>query len=222
MFDSETASVSYGPLVREQPELTGAVVATRLIDAPDEELARALLVGDPHAQHVTWQRFSPLVVRMARRAFGRHDAEEVVQEVFLCLFRRVHTLRVPVAFRGFVIAIAKRTMSHERRRRRLRFYQASEDEQRSAGELSVTADPAAKHALIGLEQLLARLRHRERNAFMLRFVEGMDAAEVGEKLGVSAPTARRSLARAWKRINVWASRDPFLADYLREGVIANC
>ena len=90
--------------------------------------------------------------------------------------------------------------------------------------LSVPADPAAKHALLGLEQLVARLRYRERNAFMLRFVEGMDAAEVGERLGVSAPTARRSFAKAWKRINVWASRDPFLADYLRAGagVMANC
>lgn len=223
MFDSETAFVFDGPLSGEQAAPNSAVVATRLSEASDEELARALLVGHPDARHITWQRFSPLVGRMARRAFRRNeDAEEVVQEVFLCLFRRVHTLRVPVAFRGFVMAIAKRTLSHERRRRRLRFYQASEDEQRSADVLSVAADPAAKHALIGLEQLVARLRYRERNAFMLRFVEGMDAAEVGARLGVSAPTARRSFARAWKRINVWASRDPFLADYLRSGAIANC
>jgi RNA polymerase sigma factor (sigma-70 family) len=223
MFDSETALAFDGSTTVEQPPPSGTFVAVRLSEASDEELARALLVGHPDARHVTWQRFSPLVSRMARRVFPRHeDAEEVVQEIFLCLFRRVHTLRVPVAFRGFVMAIAKRTLSHERRRRRLRFYQASEDEQRTADVLSVAADPAAKHALLGLEQLIARLRYRERNAFMLRFVEGMDAAEVGARLGVSAPTARRSFARAWKRINVWASRDPFLADYLRAGVVANC
>ena len=62
---------------------------------------------------------------MVRRVFGRNgDADEVVQEVFLCLFRRVHTLRAPAAFRAFVIAITKRTMSHEQRRRRERFYKA--------------------------------------------------------------------------------------------------
>jgi RNA polymerase sigma factor (sigma-70 family) len=222
MFDSETASVHCESL-SERSAPAGEPLSASLSEASDEELARALLVGHPQARHVTWNRFSPLVCRMARRIFRRpEDAEEVVQEVFLCLFRRAHTLRVPVAFRGFVIAITKRTLSHERRRRRLRFYQASDDEERSAGELSVGADPAAKHALLGLEQLVARLRYRERNAFMLRFVEGMDAAEVGVLLGVSAPTARRSFARAWKRINVWASRDPFLADYLRAGFIANC
>jgi RNA polymerase sigma factor (sigma-70 family) len=223
MLDSETALAFDGSTTAEQAPPSGTFVAVRLSEASDEELARALLVGHPDARRVTWQRFSPLVSRMARRVFPRHeDAEEVVQEIFLCLFRRAHTLRVPVAFRGFVMAIAKRTLSHERRRRRLRFYQASEEEQRSADVLSVAADPAAKHALLGLEQLVARLRYRERNAFMLRFVEGMDAAEVGARLGVSAPTARRSFARAWKRINVWASRDPFLADYLRAGGVANC
>lgn len=223
MFDSETVSVFAGPQAVSQPVSNAALVAPSLSEASDEELARALLVGHPDARHVTWQRFSPLVMRMSRRIFHcAEDAEEVVQEVFLCLFRRVHTLRVPVAFRGFVIAIAKRTLSHERRRRRLRFYQATEDEQRTSGALSVGADPAAKHALLGLEQLVARLRYRERNAFMLRFVEGMDASEVGAMLGVSAPTARRSFARAWKRINVWASRDPFLAEYLRAGATADC
>ena len=222
MFDSETASV-YSESVSHERALPVRALATDLSEVSDEELARALLVGDPQARHVTWSRFSPLVGRMARRIFPRpEDAEEVVQEVFLCLFRRVHTLRVPVAFRGFVIAIAKRTLSHERRRRRLRFYQASDDEQRTADELCVAAEPASKHALIGLEHLVARLRYRERNAFMLRFVEGMDAAEVAALLGVSAPTARRSFARAWKRINVWASRDPFLADYLRNGFAADC
>lgn len=223
MFDSETASVSFGPLTREPAGSNQKLVLASLVGASDEELARALLAGHPEAQYVTWQRFSPLVGRMVRRVFGHtEDAEEVVQEVFLCLFRRAHTLRVPVAFRGFVLAIAKRTMSHERRRRRLRFYQATEEEERTAGALRLAADPAAKHALLSLERLIGRLRHRERNAFMLRFVEGMDAAEVGDTLGVSAPTARRSFARAWKRINVWAGRDPFLADYLRAAAPADC
>jgi len=221
MFDSETATVFSGPSGSERH--APAVPLSPLSEASDEEVARALLMGHPEARHVTWQRFSPLVRRMARRFFSRpEDAQEVVHEVFLCLFLRVHTLRAPVAFRAFVIAITKRTLSYERRRRRLRFCQASDEEQRTSGALSLAADPAAKHALLGLEQLVLRLRRRERNAFIMRFIEGMDAVEVGEMLGVSAPTARRSFARARKRINDWASRDPFLADYLRNGASADC
>jgi RNA polymerase sigma-70 factor, ECF subfamily len=213
MFDSLPEPTSF-ELPRRQPAADKATVR-RFETASDEELARALLARDADAQRVAWQRFSPLVRRMVRRVFNRiADAQEVVQEVFLCLFRRVHTLREAVAFRAFVIGITRRTLSHELRRRRVRFYQASEGEQSNAAALRVTADPAAKHALINLQLLLARLRQRERCAFMLRFVDGMDADEVGAQLGVSAPTARRSSARAWKRINGWAKQDPFLSDYL--------
>jgi DNA-directed RNA polymerase specialized sigma24 family protein len=86
--------------------------------------------------------------------------------------------------------------------------------------MRVASDPAAKHAFLSLQQLVARLRRRERTAFVLRYVEGMDAAEVAAVLGVSAPTARRSFSRAWRLINLWAGRDPFLADYLRQDAVA--
>jgi RNA polymerase sigma-70 factor, ECF subfamily len=161
----------------------------------------------------------PMVRSKVRRVFGSGgDSEEVVQEVFLCLYRRVHTLRDPVALRAFVMAVASRTVSHERRRRRLRFPQALESEERGAEELRVPANPAAKHAFASLKRLISRLRQRDREAFVLRFIEGMDAAEVAAALGVSAPTARRSFSRASKRITLWAGRDPFLADFMpREG-----
>jgi len=182
----------------------------------DAELAKALLAQDPEAYRVTWERFLPVVRGMVRRTCGRTiEFDDVVQEIFFCLFRRVTTLRDPLALRAFVMAIAARTLSHERRRRRSRFYACLEGEEQAVEALRVTADPASKHAYLGLQQLVRRLRERERVAFVLRFVEGMDAAEVAGALGVSAPTARRSFSRAWKRINLWAGRDPFLSDYLR-------
>ena len=181
-------------------------------------LAQALLANEPDAYRVAWQRFMPMVRRKVRRVFGSGvDSEEVIQEVFFCVYRRVHTLRDPLALRAFVMAVAARTVSHERRRRRLRFPQALESEERDAQELRIPANPAAKHACASLKRLLGRLRQREREAFVLRFVEGMDAAEVAAALGVSAPTARRSLSRASKRITLWAGRDPFLADFVLRG-----
>jgi RNA polymerase sigma-70 factor (ECF subfamily) len=192
-----------------------------LAKASDAELARALIDGQPEAYEVAWQRFMPLVSGMTRRVFGRGpDRDDVVQEICFCLFRRVQTLRDPVALRAFVIAVAARTLSHERRRRKVRFLAASEGEERAAEAMRITSDPAAKHAFLSLQQLVARLRRRERMAFVLRYVEGMDAAEVAAILGVSAPTARRSFSRAWKLINLWAGRDPFLADYLRQDAVA--
>lgn len=184
----------------------------------DTDLALALLERDPRAYRVAWQRFLPLVRGMAGRAFGRGpETEEVVQEIFFCLFRRVHTLRSPVALRAFVMAVATRTLSHERRRRRPRYVVASDSDERAADALRVAADPAASHAFLRFRQLLSRLREREREAFLLHYVQGLQDAEVADVLGVSAPTARRRFTRARKRIDLWASRDAFLADYLDQG-----
>lgn len=82
--------------------------------------------------------------------------------------------------------------------------------------VAVAADAVAKHAFANLYRLVQRLRRRERAAFTLRFMQGMDCAEVAEALGVSEPTARRSFSRAHKQVMTWARHDPFLVDYLRQ------
>ena len=78
----------------------------------------------------------------------------------------------------------------------------------------VAADTASQHALIHFYQVLGRINERDRTAFVLRYIEGMEAAEVAAALDVSVPTARRCFTRAWERVTFFAQRDPFLVDYL--------
>jgi RNA polymerase sigma-70 factor, ECF subfamily len=196
------------------PEASRAVQA-QLSRASDAELGRALIDADPEAFYVAWQRFLPLVRHMVRRVLGRAaEADDIVQEIFFSLFRSVRNLRDPVTLRAFVMAITVRTLSYEQRRQRRRSFLTLETEEQTEG-LRITADPASKHAFVSFQHLVSRLRERERTALMLRFVQGMGADEIGEALGVSAPTARRSFARAIERLSTWASRDPFLVDYLK-------
>jgi RNA polymerase sigma-70 factor, ECF subfamily len=181
----------------------------------DGALALALLAQDPGAPRLAWSRFSPLVRRMLARFFGpRIDVEDFVQEVFLCLFRQLRTLRDPGALRAFVIAITIRTARHQARRAHARRWLTF-----SAGsgveDVTSTSDVAAQHAVLRLYGLLSRIRERDRTAFVLRFIEGMQADEIAEAMGVSVPTVRRRFTRAWARVTLLASRDPFLSGYLR-------
>jgi RNA polymerase sigma-70 factor (ECF subfamily) len=181
----------------------------------DTDLARALLAKQPEAALLVQQRFQPLIRRMLRRTLGvTHEAEDVEQEVFLNLFSTVYGLRHPAAFRAFVITVTKRTLGHALRRRRARAHMAVESEQSASELIGDVGDAAARHAFFHFHNLLERLRERERAAFVLRFVERLEAEEVAEVLGVSLPTARRSFARAWERMVVWAGRNPFLREYL--------
>jgi RNA polymerase sigma-70 factor (ECF subfamily) len=185
-------------------------------DSSDAELARALLARQPDAAILVRQRFRPLIRRMLRRALGTTaETEDIEQEVFLNLFSTVYGLRHPGAFRAFVITVTKRTLGHALRRRRARAHMAVESEQHASEVVGDVGDAAARHAYFHFHHLLGRLRERERQAFVLRFVERLEAEEIAEILGVSLPTARRAFVRAWDRMVVWADRDPFLREYVR-------
>jgi RNA polymerase sigma-70 factor (ECF subfamily) len=181
----------------------------------DAELAAALMAGDPDAPRLIWSAFLPLVKGMSRRALGSGpEVDDAVQEVFCSLFRSVHRLREPEAFRGFLITITRRALGHEMRRMRARLQLVTPSELHVAEAIGHQGDPATRHAYRHFELLLGRLREREREAFVLRFVERMDVPEVAETMGVSIATARRTLARARFRMTTWAGRHAFLSDYL--------
>ncbi|HVY29531.1 MAG TPA: sigma-70 family RNA polymerase sigma factor [Polyangiaceae bacterium] len=187
----------------------------------DSELAEGLIVGDPAAPRLVWQRFLPMVRRMSRRALGPgQEVDDVVQEVFCCLFHSAPRLRAPGAFRAFVMTVTKRTLGHEVYKRRARARLHSTTSVELSEVIGEWSDPATRHAYRHFEHLLGRLTERERRAFVLRFVACMDAPEVAQSLGVSVPTARRAFARAQLRLTRWAGRHPFLSDYLSESALA--
>ena len=186
-----------------------------LADADDATLACALIEKNPTAPRVAWVRFAPLVRRILRRSLGpQHEVEDIVQDVFLCLFERVHTLRDPIALKAFVIAITVRTARYEIRRARVRRWVGLSRTAELPDLRVVNADTSSQHALIHFYRALNRINVRDRTAFVLRFIEGMEAAEVAAALDFSVPTARRWFTRAWERITFFAERDPFLVDYL--------
>lgn len=181
----------------------------------DAALARALVARDPGAPRQAWQRFRPLVFSILRRALGPDDElDDVAQDVFMRIFSGIHRLREPEALRAFVITVTKRAVGHEARRRRARVPLHTEQEAQILMAVGVTADAAAHLAFNHLQRLLSRMNERERRAFVLRFVDRMEAKELADTLGVSEPTARRAYARAWKRVLTWADRHPFLHDYV--------
>jgi RNA polymerase sigma-70 factor (ECF subfamily) len=188
----------------------------------DAELAEALQREDPLAYRVAWQRFSPLVRRLIQRRFhSASDVEDLTQDVFTSLFVAVHELRKLEALRAFVTAVTLRRVGEEQRRRRRRFRatekleQVLEVERDLLRSTPVDTDVASRGACADLERLLARLRPRERHAYVLRFIDGMKVEEIAEALEVSVPTARRSFSYAKTRINGWASHEPSLRVYAR-------
>lgn len=192
--------------------LPGGALAT----ADDATLARAMIAGEDHAPRVAWSRFAPMVHRMLKRTFGPgQDVDDMVQDVFLCLFRKVGGLREPKSLKAFVISITAMTIKYELRQRRVRrWMHLSGTVSDLDAPRTEQPDPAARQALMSFYAILDRLNARDRAAFVLRFFEGLELTEVADALGISVSTTKRHLARIWKRVTLLVQRSPELSSYL--------
>jgi RNA polymerase sigma-70 factor, ECF subfamily len=178
----------------------------------DAAIAKILVEGDHRAPRVAWQRFAPMVHRMLKRAFGpEHDIDDLVQEVFLTLFRRVHTLREPQALQAFVISITAFVIRYElRRRRALRWLRFGDPPDVPAAD----SDLDSREAVVRLYRILDRQDSVDRTVFVLRHLEGLELVEVSRALGISLATTKRRLARAWRRIVAGAKHDAALVSFM--------
>ena len=188
---------------------------TDAYEGSDLGIALALMAREPESHRVAWARFAPVVRRMARRFLGPGaDVEDVVQDVFVCLFEKVTSLRDPAALKAFVMAITVRTARYHARRRRARRWIGLADVESHPALGVVAPDHTPARALERFYRILERVNDRDRAAFVLRYIEGLELSEVAKALGTSPPTARRRFTRAYGRVALLASRDPLLVDYL--------
>lgn len=202
-------------IVERQPSEPTIHLGNRFqIDLSDADLVAELIRKRPEAYRLAVERFAPPVRRLLQRSLGPDsDIDDVQQEVFWCLFRRIGSLRDPLSLRPFVMAIALKTVLHERRSRRKLARMSLEPEPARIARGTKSDAAVASYALARLENLVLRLHKRERKTFVLRFVEGMTVSEIADALGISEATTRRSFTRAWRHVSKWAARDAFLSDY---------
>ncbi|MFT3928591.1 MAG: sigma-70 family RNA polymerase sigma factor [Myxococcales bacterium] len=176
---------------------------------------QSALGGEARAERAIWNQYASLVRRIVSRSLGpEYDIEDVVQEVFMHLFDRLAQLRDPSALRSYLVAICvHRVRSHVRRRRvrRIIGFSAFHDLQ-DLREVSV--DYQSREVLLQFYRALEQLRTRDRMAFTLRYVEGMELTEVAAALEVSVPTVRRILAHASERLGTIVKSSEPLASYL--------
>ncbi len=186
-----------------------------LDESDDADLARALIARDPKAPRALWRRFAPMVFRMLRRSLGPgHDVEDLAQEVFLCVFEKVPTLREPKALKAFVISITVLTTRSELRRLWVRRWIRLSSKGDATGKAVVHLDTDAREALGRFYAVLNRINAQDRTLFVLRFMEGLGLLEVAAASGLSLATTKRRLTRAWSKVRLLVERDPILSEYV--------
>src|SRR5262245_40457728 len=108
-------------------------------EASDEELMRALVAGSEDALRPLYARYAPLVFGLAAQTLERATAEEIVQDVFLSVWknaRQYDTARGPL--RPWLLQIAHFRILNELRRRSRRPQRAPDPE---GEQLDALVDP---------------------------------------------------------------------------------
>ncbi len=197
----------------------------RVVSAPverppydDAALVAELRTGAPGAPGLLWDRYAQVVRRILQRTLGPSaDVEDALQDVFLRLFRDLESLREPSALRSFLIGITLHVATSELRRRRARRWLMLSDDGALPEPVS-SGDPIAaeeREALHALYRLLDRLDTQRRLVFVLRYVEGLELAELALVLDCSLATVKRRVSDAVQRVCRLAERDPRLSSYVK-------
>lgn len=122
-------------------------------------------------------------------------AEDAVQSAWPIAWRKLATLREPDRLRQWLVSIAANQARQQLRRER----------RRRVVEIRMAAAPAASDVerqvdLADLGVALARLDADNRTLLALRFVAGLESAEIGWALGLSASGVRSRLERLLARL----------------------
>ncbi|MGH9935324.1 MAG: RNA polymerase sigma factor [Blastocatellia bacterium] len=121
---------------------------------------------------------------------ARALAEDILQEVFILIYRKVRWLREPELFRPWAYRIATReAFKHLKRERR--WSDKAEDESVLA---ELPAPPRDELAPELIAQLVAKLSPASRAVIVLHYLHEMPLAEIAEVMGVAVGTVKSRLA----------------------------
>jgi DNA-directed RNA polymerase specialized sigma24 family protein len=147
-----------------------------------------------------------MVRASARRCLGpfAHWSDDITQTVFVTLARKAARLATPAfqpgpwLYRQTVRQTLNLVRAESRRTRRETLVHHA----MNASPAQPTAPGPPPH----LDQALARLRAADREAIVMRYVEGRDLSSVAHALGVSEEAARKRISRALETLRQKLSR----------------
>ena len=164
---------------------------------PDAELVAGVLAGDREAFAAVYDRYGDRLYDFAHSMLRRReDAEDAVADSFVLVAERLGQLREPDRLRPWLYAVV-RSECLRRLKARKRVAYGGEEQLVDMADSSITPDAEAE--MSALRDLVwdasAGLADRDRALLDLHLRQGLEGAELGEAMGVTASNAYVMLNR---------------------------
>lgn len=160
----------------------------------ESDLINGCLEGNRRMQAEMYRRFSPRMYAVCLRyASNAEEAEDILQEGFIKVFKKLDSFRSEGSFEGWVRRIFVNTaIEHFRRKRYLQPVTEKEENTIEGKYLSVLDHMAEKDILA----LIQELSPGYRTVFNMYVVEGYTHKEIADMMGISEGTSKSQLSRA--------------------------
>ena len=181
---------------------TGAKPSKKAFDvtaADDFELTQLAAKGDMVAFEEVYQRHHRRVYSICLRMLqNAHEAEDLTQDVFIQLYRKIGSFRGDSAFTTWLHRMTVNQVLMHFRKRNVKYEKTTEEGETPDQIVTGTSDPERMRVVdkIALENAIEQLPNGYKNVFVLHDVEGFEHEEVARILGCSVGTSKSQLHKA--------------------------
>lgn len=190
--------------------LTMTMIAGQSQSAADDlELARAAAAGDQAAFERLYAQHHRRVYSLCLRMLGNQtQAEDLTQEVFLQVFKKLGSFRGDSAFTTWLHRLTVNQVLMHFRKRGVKLEHTSEE-----GDFTNVEETPLQSTRrismvdrLALEKSIAQLPPGYRTIFVLHDVEGYEHEEIAGILGVSIGTSKSQLHKARMRLREFLTK----------------
>jgi RNA polymerase sigma-70 factor (ECF subfamily) len=166
----------------------------RNLQITEADLINGCLKGDRRTQEELYRRFSPKMYAVCLRYAGHaEEAQDILQEGFIKVFKKLDSFRSEGSFEGWIRRIFVNTAIEHFRRKRYLMPVTEKEENTIEGKYLSVLDNLAAADIMALVQ---ELSPGYRTVFNMYVIEGYSHKEIGDILGISEGTSKSQLSRA--------------------------
>ena len=165
----------------------------------DYELTQRSSKGDMVAFEEVYQRHHRRVYSICLRMLkNTTEAEDLTQDVFIQLHRKIGSFRGDSAFTTWLHRLTVNQVLMHFRKRNVKFEKTTEEGETPVQVVAGSGNPRKMPVVdkIALEHAIAQLPNGYRNVFVLHDIEGYEHEEVARILGCSVGTSKSQLHKA--------------------------
>ena len=179
------------------------LAAERYQSGSDIELARAAAAGDSEAFEKLYRQHYRRVYSLCLRMLGDATlAEDLTQEVFLQVYRKIGSFRGDSAFTTWLHSLTVNQVLMHFRRRGVKLEQTADDSE-FANIVDTPLQSTRRISIVdrvALDKAVSELPPGYRTVFVLHDVEGYEHEEIAQMLKISVGTSKSQLHKARMRL----------------------